>query len=490
MVEQDYRQVMALPPSSPNAIFPAELLQTITIIDSDPSKSTKSTNFQGCQPNPQEDWLPITESRNGSTFSATFHLLCSGIGLQALLLPIAFASLGWAWAIICLSLAFVWQLYTIIILVGLHESVSGIRYSRYLQLAKVSFGSKLGKFLAKFPLMYTSGGTCILLIINGGGILDLLFKTICENEATCHVKPLSSTERFLVFTCMAILIAQLPNLNSMVKVSLIGATTAVGYCTLILVLSITKGRPTSISYDQSDAVKSNMKKFSDMLNALAIIALAFRGHNVILEIQGTLPSDQNQTSYKPMCKAVTISYIVIAMSQFPLAIVGFWAYGNKVPFNGGLLSAYSQIHGANTSKLMMGLIYLLVLVNRLCTFQVYAMPVFDNMEMRYITKKKKPCSKWVRTCLRILFGGLTFLAAVALPFFGSLTLLLGGIALPLTFAYPCFMWITMKKPQPNRVVWSINLVLGCLGIVFSVLIVIAAAWTLSDKGLKADFFKP
>ena len=43
-------------------------------------------------------------------------------------------------AIICLSLAFVWQLYTIFILVGLHESVSRIRYSRYLQLAKVSFG--------------------------------------------------------------------------------------------------------------------------------------------------------------------------------------------------------------------------------------------------------------------------------------------------------------------------------------------------------------
>lgn len=90
---------------------------------------------------------------------------------------------------------------------------------------------------------------------------------------------------FLVFSCMAILIAQLPNLNSMAKVSLIGATTAIGYCTLILVLSITKGRPTGISYDQSDAMKSNMKKFSDMLNALAIIALAFREHNVILEIQ-------------------------------------------------------------------------------------------------------------------------------------------------------------------------------------------------------------
>ena len=74
--------------------------------------------------------------------------------------------------------------------------------------------------------------------------------------------------------------------------------------------------------------------------------------------------------------------------------------------------------------------------------------------------------------------------------FWKLNTSMGGIAFPLTFAYPCFMWIAMKKPRPNRVVWSINLVLGCFGIVFSVLIVVAAAWTLSDKGLKADFFQP
>lgn len=45
--------------------------------------------------NPQESWLPLTESRNGNAFSASFHLLCSGIGVQALLLPVAFATLGW-----------------------------------------------------------------------------------------------------------------------------------------------------------------------------------------------------------------------------------------------------------------------------------------------------------------------------------------------------------------------------------------------------------
>ncbi|KAL4616404.1 hypothetical protein ACB092_07G196600 [Castanea dentata] len=429
MVEPDYRQVLRLSPSPSNTKTLEGLMQVITIKDStDPSKesTTKSTNLQGHQQNPQEAWLPITESRNGNTIFAMFHLLCSGIGFQALLLPVAFAKLGWAWGIICLSLAFAWQLYTIFILVRLHELVPGIRYSRYLQLAIVSFGPKLGKLLALFPVMYSSGGACVIMIINGGRILDLLFKTICDHEAICQVQSLTSTEWFLVFTCVAILVAQIPNLNSMVGVSLIGAITAIGYCTLIWVLSVTKGRPTDISYYQFDVAKSNMEKIRDKLNALEIIALAFKGHNLILEIQGTLPSNQRHTSYKPMCTGVTVSYILIAMCQYPLAIVGFWAYGNKVPFSGGLLSAFSQIHGANTSKLIMGSIYLLVLVNHLCAFQVYAMPAFDNLEIRYTTKKKKPCPKWVRTCLRIFFGGVTFFVAVTVPFLGSLALLIGG----------------------------------------------------------------
>jgi hypothetical protein len=44
---------------------------------------------------PQDAWLPITESRNGNKYYAAFHTLCSGIGVQALVLPVAFTILGW-----------------------------------------------------------------------------------------------------------------------------------------------------------------------------------------------------------------------------------------------------------------------------------------------------------------------------------------------------------------------------------------------------------
>lgn len=63
------------------------------IID-DPDHSTQN-NGAVDEFNPLDAWLPITESRNGTTLTATFHLLCSGIGIQLLSLPIALVSLGW-----------------------------------------------------------------------------------------------------------------------------------------------------------------------------------------------------------------------------------------------------------------------------------------------------------------------------------------------------------------------------------------------------------
>lgn len=44
---------------------------------------------------PRDAWLPLTESRNGNAYYAAFHTLCSGIGIQALVLPVALTILGW-----------------------------------------------------------------------------------------------------------------------------------------------------------------------------------------------------------------------------------------------------------------------------------------------------------------------------------------------------------------------------------------------------------
>ncbi|KAL2346196.1 hypothetical protein Fmac_000196 [Flemingia macrophylla] len=388
-----------------------------------------------------DDWLPITESRKGNAYYAAFHVLCSGIGFQALLLPCAFTTLRWTWGIVCLSMAFAWQLYTLWLLIQLHESDSGVRHSRYLRLAMAAFGEKMGKLLALFPIMYLSGGTCVTLIMMGGGTMKIFFHMVCGAPCRC---PLTTIEWYLVFTCTAILLAQLPNLNSIAGVSLIGAITAVSYCALTWIVSVVKGRLDHVSYGSQREQSEVIMVFSAW-NALGIIAFAFRGHNLVLEIQ--------------------------------------------IP-NGGTLDALHKYHEHDTTKLIIALTSLLVIINCISSFQIYAMPVFDNLEFRYTSKKNRPCPRWLRVAFRGFFGCLAFFIAVALPFLPYLAGLIGGVALPITLAYPCFMWIQIKRPQKFSTNWYLNWTLGVVGMILSVLVVIGAIWSIVAQGIRIHFFNP
>ncbi|XP_073030619.1 lysine histidine transporter-like 7 [Primulina eburnea] len=445
--------------------------------------------------NEQDSWLPITESRKGNTSTVAFHLICSGIGVQPLLLPVAFSYLGWSGGILCLSVVFWWQLYTIWLLLNLHESASGIRYSRFLHLSTVAFGNKLGKLVAIFPTMYLSTGTCVLYIISGGNIMDQLHHALCgDDQLECEAKALKLSEWFLVFICSATLTALFfTNLNKLYRVSLIGSVTAVAYCSLLWVLSVSKGQLAHVSGDYSTMeVKptDTGDRIQNVLNGIGIIALAFRGHNLVLEIQGTLPTSPTQPSRKPMWRGVTISYLLIAMCMYPLAMVGHWAYGSKVIVDGGILGAFTKFHQNHTSKYITGAIYFIILINYLCAFQIYAMPVFDKFEHIYTSKKNQPCPRWLRSAIKVSFGGLTYFVAMAFPFLPSLGALLGSIALPLTLVYPCFMWVAIKKPLPLSKMWCLNISVGSLGVVLSLMLFSAALSSLIVNGLDANFFKP
>lgn len=134
------------------------------------------------------------------------------------------------------------------------------------------------------PTIYLSSGTCITLIMIGGATLKLLFNIIAGNTYDDNNSPLSVIEWYLVFTCSAVVLTQLPNLNSIAGVSLIGSIASVSYCSIIWVVSLIEGRPSGISYEQPKEV-SQVARVCDVLNALGIVAFAFRGHNLVLEIQ-------------------------------------------------------------------------------------------------------------------------------------------------------------------------------------------------------------
>ncbi|KAF9621505.1 hypothetical protein IFM89_021809 [Coptis chinensis] len=431
-------------------------------------------------------WLPITASKNGNAFYSAFHSVNSGIGFQALVLPFAFSIIGWTWGIICMLVAFGWQYYTKWLLIQLHESVPGRRFNRYLQLVKVAFGETPGKLLGLFPVMYLAGGSCVMLIINAGVSMKLFIKTICGD--TCKSPPLTTVECYLMFICLAIILTQVPSLNSIAWFSFIGGMTAVLYCTLLWTIPLSKSRPTGISFDTAKS-QSGISSPFDTFTAIGIIVFAFRGHNLVLEIQATLPSSEKYPSRAPMWKGVNFAYPIIVMCLFPLALAGYWAYGNKIPATGMLIALHS-IHKNDTSRFLLGLTSLLVVIHSLTAFQIYSIPILDNLEFAYTSKKNKPCPMLIHAGFRVFFGCLTCFIAVAIPFIKVLAAIIGSVALLLTFAYPCFIWIAIKKPKRFSAMWCINMVLGSLGVVLSILVFAGCIRSVTHTGIQVGFFKP
>lgn len=70
-----------------------------------------------------------------------------------------------------------------------------------------------------------------------------------------------------------------------------------------------------------------------VFNALGQISFAFAGHAVVLEIQATIPSTPEKPSKVPMWKGAMGAYFINAICYFPVALIGYWAFGLDVDDN-------------------------------------------------------------------------------------------------------------------------------------------------------------
>lgn len=71
----------------------------------------------------------------------------------------------------------------------------------------------------------------------------------------------------------------------------------------------------------------------DFFTGLGDVAFAYAGHNVVLEIQATIPSTPDKPSKGPMWKGVLVAYFVVALCYFPVALIGYRMFGNTVEDN-------------------------------------------------------------------------------------------------------------------------------------------------------------
>ncbi|KAL0297075.1 UNVERIFIED_CONTAM: Lysine histidine transporter-like 2 [Sesamum radiatum] len=301
-------------------------------------------------------WLPITASRTAKWWHSAFHNVTAMVGAGVLSLPYAISNMGWGPGVVILILSWSITLFTLWQMVELHESVPGKRFDRYHELGQYAFGHKLGLYIVVPQQVVVEVSTCIIYMVTGGKSLKKFHELVCPD---CH--EIRLTYFILIFASVHFVLSHLPNFHSITIISL--AAAIFNYC---LDASLAGGPRPNVSYElRGRSTSANVLNF---FGALGDIAFAYAGHNVVLEIQATIPSTPEQPSTKPMWKGVVFAYIIVAICYLPISLVCYYIFGNSVDDN-VLLTLQKPtwlIASANV----------FVLVHVIGSYQVYAMPVF------------------------------------------------------------------------------------------------------------------
>ncbi|XP_022842964.1 lysine histidine transporter 1-like [Olea europaea var. sylvestris] len=396
------------------------------------------------------------------------------VGAGVLGLPFAMSELGWGPGAAIMILSWVITLYTLWQMVEMHEMVPGKRFDRYHELGQQAFGEKLGLWIVVPQQLMVEVGVNIVYMITGGKSLKKFHDTVCPN-----CKQIRLTYFIMIFGSVHFVLSHLPSFNSITGISLAAAIMSFSYSTIAWVASARQGVQPEVSY--APRASTSTGRVFQFFSALGDVAFAFAGHNVVLEIQATIPSTPEKPSKKPMWKGVLIAYIVVAMCYFPVAFCGYAVFGKNVEDN--ILVSLEKpawlIAAAN----------LFVVVHVIGSYQVFAMPVFDMVESCLVRKMNFKATRRLRIFTRTSYVALTMFLGMTFPFFGGLLGFFGGFAFaPTTYYLPCIIWLAIYKPKRFSLSWLTNWICIILGFLLMILAPIGALRQLALDAKDFDFY--
>ncbi|KAJ4772374.1 Histidine amino acid transporter [Rhynchospora pubera] len=402
-----------------------------------------------------DKWLPITSSRKAKWWYSAFHNVTAMVGAGVLGLPYAMSELRWGPGVTILIISWIITLYTLWQMVEMHEMVPGKRFDRYHELGQHAFGDKLGLWIVVPQQLVVEISVDIVYMVTGGKSLKKFHDTVCPD-----CKNIKLTYFIMIFASAHLVLSQLPNFNSISGVSLAAAVMSLSYSTIAWGASVHKGKQSDVSYDYRS--HSTPGRVFGFFSALGDVAFAYAGHNVVLEIQATIPSTPENPSKKPMWRGVVVAYIVVALCYFPVALIGYWAFGNAVQDN--ILISLEK------PRWLIAMANMFVVIHVVGSYQIYAMPVFDMLETVLVKKLNFAPSFSLRLITRSLYVLITMFIAMTFPFFGGLLGFFGGLVFaPTTYFLPCVMWLAIYKPRKFSLSWFTNWICIILGVLLMIL---------------------
>ncbi|KAK4409984.1 Lysine histidine transporter 1 [Sesamum angolense] len=389
-----------------------------------------------------DDWIPINSLRHAKWWYSAFHNVTAMVGAGVLGFPYAMSQLGWGPGVTVLILSWIITLYTLWQMVEMHEMVPGKRFDRYHELGQHAFGQKLGLWIVVPQQLIVEVGVDIVYMITGGQSLKKFHNLVCKD-----CKNISLMYFIMIFASVHFVLSQLPNFHSISGVSLAAAVMSLSYSTIAWGASVDKGVQPDVQYGYK--AKTTAGTIFNFFSALGTVAFAYAGHNVVLEIQSTMPSTPQRPSKVPMWRGVIAAYIIVALCYFPVALVGYWTFGNTVKDN--ILISLEK------PKWLIATANLFVVIHLIGSYQIYAMPVFDMIETVLVKKLKFKASWYLRFVARNTYVAFTMFIAMTFPFFNGLLGFFGGFAFaPTTYFLPCIIWLQSTNQTDSACLGSLT----------------------------------
>ncbi|XP_059657314.1 lysine histidine transporter 2-like [Cornus florida] len=420
------------------------------------------------------DWLPITSNRTAKWWFSAFHNVTAMVGAGVLGLPYAMSQLGWGPGVTVMILSWIITLYTLWQMVEMHEMVPGKRFDRYHELGQHAFGEKLGLWVVVPQQLTVEIGVNIVYMVTGGKSLKKFHDTVCPS-----CQPIRTTYFILIFASVHLVLSHLPSFNSITVISVAAAVMSLSYSTIAWVASIHRGVLPDVQYTPRASTQAG--RVFQFLSGLGDVAFAFAGHNVVLEIQATIPSTPENPSKKPMWKGVVVAYVVVALCYWPVSMIGYWIFGNKVEDN--------VLISLEKPAWLVAAANMFVVIHVIGSYQVFAQPVFDMVESFLVLQMNFKPSKMLRFITRTIYVLFTMIIGMTFPFFGGLLGFFGGFAFaPTSYYLPCIIWLAIYKPKRFGLSWFANWICIILGVLLTVLAPIGALRQIILQAKEYQFY--
>ncbi|PWZ15597.1 Lysine histidine transporter 2 [Zea mays] len=168
-----------------------------------------------------------------------------------------------------------------------------------------------------------------------------------------------------------------------------------------------------------------------------------------------------------MWKGVIVAYVVIAACYLPVALVGYWAFGNDVDEN--------ILITLNRSRWLIAAANMMVVVHVVGSYQVYAMSVFDMIETMLVRKYwftpgfSSVSLPGLSTTHNVRGHHIPLLQRAA-QFLRWIRLRTHELLRELSSAtLPCIMWLIIYKPRRFSLSWLTNWICIVIGVLLMVL---------------------